>query len=74
MPNKQEYYIEFWTVGDRIKTPEGATFSIHPTSLKYFLNRLIGKSKRTIVYLMNTATKQVVIDRKQVVVVDRYNI
>lgn len=66
MTDKADYYIEFWNVGDRVKTPEGATFSIRPKSLNYFLNRLIGNGKRTIVYLKNCADGIAIIDRRNI--------
>ena len=66
MTDKADYYIEFWNVGDRVKTPEGAAFSIRPKSLNYFLNRLIGNGKRTIVYLKNCADGIAIIDRRNI--------
>ena len=63
--DKHDFYIEFWNVGDQVKVPEPSTFSLHPTSLKYFLKRFInGADKRTIVYLRDTTSNKVLVDRR----------
>ena len=59
------FYIEWWTIGDTVKTPEPATFSMPMKSLKYFLKRLINNSnRRNIVYLKNITTDRVILDKR----------
>lgn len=69
---KHNYYMEWWTLGDKVDTPEPGTFSLHPNSLKYFLKRFInGKDKRQIIFLQDTSTKRIIVDKSNVVIAAR---
>ena len=61
-----DFYIEWWTVGDTVSTPEPATFSMPMQSLKYFLKRLLNNAsrRRNIVYLKDITTDRVILDRR----------
>ena len=39
MEGAHTYYIEWWTIGDKIRTPEPGTFTLRPKNLTYFLRR-----------------------------------
>lgn len=63
--DKCTYYMEWWTIGDKLHAPEPGTFSIKPSSLKYFIKRFInGPEKRSIVYLRNTDNQKVIVDKR----------